>query len=103
MILLYMAMRERILKKIRALLPALHAHGVERIGIFGSVARDEMTSKSDIDVLVEFLPGKKNFDAYMDVLFLLENATGMRIDLVTKEALKEELMPFISQDLFYVS
>lgn len=32
-------------------------HGVRRLALFGSVLRDDFTDDSDIDVLVEFLPG----------------------------------------------
>jgi predicted nucleotidyltransferase len=38
-------------------------YGVARIGIFGSVARNEETPASDIDVLVEFREGEETFDA----------------------------------------
>ena len=32
-------------------------HGIARFSLFGSVLRDDFTPESDIDVLVEFLPG----------------------------------------------
>jgi len=38
-------------------------YGVARIGIFGSVARNEETPASDIDILVEFREGEETFDA----------------------------------------
>ncbi|MDV2481150.1 hypothetical protein F8E02_03815 [Methanoculleus sp. Wushi-C6] len=38
-------------------------YGVARIGIFGSVARNEATAASDIDILVEFREGEETFDA----------------------------------------
>lgn len=34
--------------------------GVRKIGIFGSVVRGEDTPVSDIDILVEFSPGKRH-------------------------------------------
>lgn len=33
-------------------------YGVLRLSLFGSVLRDDFTPESDVDVLVEFLPGK---------------------------------------------
>ena len=36
--------------------------GVQRLALFGSVQRNEARSDSDVDVLVEFLPGQKTFD-----------------------------------------
>lgn len=32
-------------------------HGIERLAIFGSALRDDFTADSDVDVLVNFLPG----------------------------------------------
>jgi len=57
--------------------------GVERIGIFGSVARGEETPKSDIDVLVEFAQGKATFQNFMNLISYLEGLFGRRVDLVT--------------------
>ncbi len=34
------------------------AHGIRRLAIFGSALRDDFHSESDIDVLVEFQPGR---------------------------------------------
>jgi hypothetical protein len=33
-------------------------HGIERLALFGSVLRDDFGADSDIDLLVEFLPGR---------------------------------------------
>ena len=38
-------------------------YGVARIGVFGSVVRNEATAASDIDILVEFQEGEETFDA----------------------------------------
>jgi hypothetical protein len=32
-------------------------HGIGRVALYGSVLREDFTAHSDIDVLVEFLPG----------------------------------------------
>jgi len=44
--------KEEILKKIRENREKIRSFGVKRIGIFGSAIREEMTEKSDIDVVV---------------------------------------------------
>jgi hypothetical protein len=33
-------------------------HGIRRLALFGSVLRDDFTDQSDVDVLVEFVPGR---------------------------------------------
>jgi hypothetical protein len=35
-----------------------HRHGVGRLALYGSVLREDFGADSDIDVLVEFLPGR---------------------------------------------
>jgi predicted nucleotidyltransferase len=40
---------------------------VQRIGLSGSFQRDEPSSESDVDLLVEFAPGEKSFDHFMAV------------------------------------
>ncbi len=75
--------------------------GVKEIGLFGSVARGEETPLSDLDILVEFEEGAKGFDNYMDLKFFLEEKTGFRVDLILKTALKEQLRPFVLQEVVY--
>lgn len=49
--------RDEVLQILRTHKAALAAkYGVTRLGIFGSVARDEATSVSDIDIVVEMPP-----------------------------------------------
>jgi hypothetical protein len=63
--------------------------GVRSLGLFGSVARAENTSASDLDMLVEF--DHKSFDAYMDLKAFLENLFDCPVDLVLANALKPRL------------
>lgn len=74
----------------------LHSHreellhlGVSKLSIFGSVARGENHHDSDVDLLVQFQIGKKNFDNFMDLSFKLEDLLQVRIDLLTEDSLKE--------------
>ncbi len=55
-------------------------YGVERIGIFGSVARDEAAENSDIDVIAQMSP---NFKAFIELQDELEKEFGAKVDLVT--------------------
>ncbi len=77
---------------------AIHAHlgelrqrfGVRDLAVFGSVARDEATGTSDVDVLVEFA-GPTTFDGYFGVKERLEEILGTRVDLATPAMLKPRL------------
>lgn len=72
--------------------------GVRRLALFGSVARDEMSETSDIDVLVVF-NGKATFDAFMDLKFYLEDLLGAPVDLVTDNALRPQVRRAIEGEL----
>lgn len=74
-------------------------YGVDRIGVFGSVARDEATEESDVDLLVE-MP-HPTFRHYMHLKFEIEEALGVSVDLVTQGAVKEFLRSTIEQEVIY--
>jgi hypothetical protein len=76
--------------------------GVKRLGLFGSFARDEGRAESDVDVLVEFQPGRKTFDSFMDLAFLLESLLERRVELVTPESLSPYIGPHILREVEYV-
>ncbi|MCB2211846.1 nucleotidyltransferase family protein [bacterium] len=74
-------------------------YGVVKVALFGSYARDEHLATSDIDILIEMDP--TTFDGYMDLKFELEDHFKRSVDLVTKQAIKERMFPFIEPDLLY--
>ncbi|ADO44428.1 DNA polymerase beta domain protein region [Hydrogenobacter thermophilus TK-6] len=76
--------------------------GVKEIAIFGSYARGEESSESDVDILVDFKEGYKTFDNYMDLKFYLEELLGKRVDLVIKSAVKPRLKTSIFEEAVYV-
>jgi uncharacterized protein len=94
--------REQALTLLRESKPKMAAlFGVRRLALFGSTAREESTSRSDVDVLVEF-DGPSTSKRYFGVLFFLEDLFGCPIDLVTDKAVREELRPLIEKDLINV-
>ena len=81
----------------------LSALGVRRIGLFGSYVRGEQRPDSDIDLLVEFEPGRKTFDAFMELSFLLEEILQHKVELVTVESLSPYLAPHILKEVEYAA
>jgi uncharacterized protein len=75
---------------------------VEKISIFGSVARNQETPESDIDILIKF-NCPPSFDMYMELKFFLEDLLDRKVDLVTEEALREEIKNFVEKDLIRVA
>lgn len=76
--------------------------GVKSLAVFGSVCRDEATSESDIDVLVEF-SGAGTYDSYMRLKGFLERLLGMNVDLVTRKALKPRMKQQVESEAVYVA
>lgn len=66
--------------------PEIRALGVARLALFGSVLRGEARPDSDVDLLVQFSPGAKTFDRFLELSALLEDRLGRRVELVTTEA-----------------
>lgn len=93
--------RQQILKTLEAHQQPLRALGVHRIGLFGSHARGEALEGSDLDFLVDFEPGAKSFDNYMDLKILLEDLFEARVDLVVPETLKPRLREGILRETIY--
>lgn len=71
--------------------------GVKSLALFGSVARDEAGSESDVDILVDF-EGIVTFDRYMELKFYLEDLLGTRVDLVSRRSLKPRVRPDVERE-----
>jgi predicted nucleotidyltransferase len=67
-----MITKEIIIENLKSLKPQLLNLGVSSIGLFGSYSRNEQSSKSDIDILLDFEPNKENFDNFMAAYDLFE-------------------------------
>lgn len=91
--------REEILSRLTENREAIRRYGVRRLGLFGSVARGENTSASDLDFLVEF--DQKSFDAYMDLKVFLEGLFACPVDLVLADTLKPRLRETISNEIIH--
>jgi len=94
-------MKTDILSKLRELKPELsEKFAVREIGLFGSFSDNSNSENSDIDILVEFERpiGWKIFTLEI----YLEKVFGRKIDLVTKNALKEQIKDSILKQVNYV-
>lgn len=58
-------------------------HGIRRLALFGSVIRDDFRPDSDVDVLVEFLPGRTPGLEFFAMQDELAQILGRRVDLNT--------------------
>jgi predicted nucleotidyltransferase len=76
-------------------------YSVKTIGVFGSVARDEQTIESDIDLLVEFSK-PVGFVTFMRLENFLSERLGKHVDLVTSDSLKPLIRQDVLSEVIYV-
>jgi predicted nucleotidyltransferase len=76
-------------------------YSVKTIGVFGSVARNEQTGKSDIDLLVEFSK-PVGFVTFMQLENFLSEKLGKQVDLVTSDSLKPVIRQDVLAEVIYV-
>ena len=94
-----MITKNHILSKLSELKSTLHKdYAVKEIGLFGSFADNTFTKNSDILVELEKPIGWKFFSLEL----YLEKVFGRKIDLVTKNALKEQIKGVILKQVNYV-
>ena len=82
---------EFFIEILRQYLPELkEKYSVSYLGIFGSYIRGEQTRDSDLDVLVEFdkIPGLLK---YIELEYYLSDLLGVKVDLVTRTGLKQNV------------
>ena len=72
------------------ILPAFRKYGVTHASVFGSFVRGEQTSRSDVDFLVEFEPGRSLLDL-SGLRLELKDLLGREGDVVTRNALHPRL------------
>ena len=71
-------------------------HGASNVRIFGSLARGDETSGSDIDMLVDLQPGRSLFDlgAFLEEIKAL---LGCPVDVVTEKGLRPRIRERVLQ------
>ena len=94
--------KKEIIILLRRNAARLRGFGLKRIGLFGSFMRGEQGETSDVDLLVEFEPGKKRFDNFMALAFFLEDLLGRKVEIVTRESLSPYIGAHILAEVEYV-
>lgn len=96
-----MISKTEILEKLNELKPILQKdYSVKSIGLFGSYSDNSFNEESDIDILVEL--EKPIGWKIISLEIFLEDVFKRKIDLVTKNALKEQLKNNILNQIQYV-
>jgi predicted nucleotidyltransferase len=78
----------------------IRSFGVKELDLFGSfLMENRVNPNSDIDLLVEFEEGKKNYDNFIDLNYFLEDITGRKVELVTRRSLSPFIGPHIIKEM----
>lgn len=74
-----------------------------KVGIFGSFARNEQNSHSDVDLIIERSPNAKNiFDTDWELQELLKKQFNRNVDICTEKYIKPYAKSYILRDAIYV-
>ena len=77
-----------------------HEYPIKSMAIFGSYSREENTEDSDLDILVEF--NDKIGIRFVDLADEIEEIVGLKVDLVSRNGIKDKYFKAIDPDLIYV-
>ncbi len=89
-ILLFLAQHKQLFKE---------KFDVDNIMLFGSYARGEATTSSDIDILIE--SDKKDLDKMLDLKDFLEKKFKKKVDLMYRDAVRRFILRSIEKDMIY--
>ena len=82
--------RQQVIRTLRAHEPELKAAGILHLRVFGSVARNEASPASDVDLLVEFDRSKRLTLVKIGSLqSRLTDLLGARVELSSQEWMRE--------------
>jgi predicted nucleotidyltransferase len=85
-----MSIQEILKAKRKEILSVAAEHGAYNVRIFGSVARGEADSESDVDFLVEMEPGRSLLDLG-GLLMDLQELLDCKVDVVTELGLRSRI------------
>jgi predicted nucleotidyltransferase len=73
---------------------------VHRLALFGSYARGDQKTNSDVDILVDIDPSVGL--EFVTLAEQIEQLLGLPVELVSRRAIKPNKLKYIEQDLIYV-
>ncbi len=93
---------EEIKRELIKLKPYLYEkYKVKEIGIFGSYVKGKQKKRSDLDILVDFFETPTLFE-FIQLEYFLTESLGVKVDLVSKGALKPYIGKIILKEVVYI-
>ena len=92
-----MSLYEEVIRRKDTIQNIAALHGAQKIQLFGSVTRGEDTPDSDLDLLVDFEPGRSILD-HIGLIQDLQDLLGRKVDVVTEKGLSIYIRDRIIQE-----
>ncbi len=80
------------------IIPLLNRYGIKRAGLFGSYAREQGSSSSDLDFVLD-VPDSMDFSELMGLQELLKEVLDKEVDIVEFSELKGEMKYNVLKDM----
>lgn len=98
----YQSIKPRVLALLERELSTLRdKYGIETIGIFGSVPREEDTLGSDVDIVYSFRPEMDTYENLLDLGDFLEGLFQREVDLVSEEWMSERFRVYVMKEAIF--
>lgn len=94
--------KQEVLLRIKENSKKFEKYGVKQLGVFGSFVYKKQREESDVDLIVEFAKGEKNYQNFLGTASLAENVLGREVDLVTTQGISPHILPHIKRSIEYV-
>ncbi len=78
---------------------AIRRYGVKTLGLFGSFSRNKQTDESDVDLLVDFEPGKETYKNFIGLAYFMEELLGRKVELITRNGMSPYIGPKILKEV----
>ncbi|MBI4904315.1 MAG: nucleotidyltransferase family protein [Acidobacteria bacterium] len=94
--------KSTVLEKLREYEPELKAAGIMRLSLFGSVARGDASSESDVDLMADFDPTRQF--SLLEMVGLenrLTDILGVRVELTPARALKGRIRERVTREAVF--
>jgi predicted nucleotidyltransferase len=96
--------RDEAIRILTANRDRLREFPIRSLAIFGSVARDEATDTSDVDMLVDFEPGARiGLFRLIEIKQFLEGLLGCPVDLGTADTLRQRIREQVLKEAIRVA
>lgn len=73
---------------------------IKSLALFGSYSRGDFKKSSDVDIMVEM--AEPSFEAFCNLADNLKKILKKKVDLVSKNGVKDKYFKYLEKDLQYV-